>query len=197
MKKTALFLIITAICMMAIGDALARGPRPGGRSGMHRPPQVNRPNFQPGTRSFNPNFQPGTRSFNPNFQPGINPQSRNLPGNWPNYAAGKHYPHHPYPHHHPHYPGWRPRWWAVPVAWGVGTAWWNWNTSGYSYYNPYAGYIEDQGYDYTDPVYANDEETASQDTSTGTTGTTTNEAGLEYFQEARTAFKQEDYQTAL
>lgn len=133
----------------------------------------------------------------------------NLPPiNRPGYGARGRYAKRPYHHHRRHYPGWRPGWWTIPVAWGMGNAWWNWNTPDtYVYYNPYAVYVQDPVYDYSDPIYLNtDEGLAGQQESLSSTqsGATTEEvdsattqAAMEFFEKARESFKDNNYQDAL
>ena len=121
---------------------------------------------------------------------------------------GPRYAHHPYHYHHrPYYLGWRPGWWTVPVAWGLGAAWWDWNTPDYAYYNPYAVYVDGGTYNYSNPVYVytdeelNGEGSAPSSTTSGITtqetDTTTGQAAMQSFQKARNAFKKAEYKDAL
>ena len=229
MKKTTLFMIIVSIVAMATSDALSQ--RGGGRGGggpraANGGVRMNRP--MPGHSIQAPMNQTRSMRLQPS-QANVKNTIRERPGTlpsqikekWPNYKEGakfaQKYPNHPpyhppYHHHHRYYHGWQPGWWTLPVAWGIGATWWDWNTPDtYVYYNPYVTYVADPVYNYAVPVYTYSGDTAvNQDKplpateGSPATEATQNEpttaeeqSAMQYFETARNAFKDANYTKAL
>ena len=217
MKKIALLLIVIAISAMLASDTMAqrRRVRAGIRYGVG--PGYRTPGYRYGYRySYGPYYDPGYRyrygpyqRYDYRYEPGPDYRYGYRYGYGPGFRYGAWYPYH---HHRRFYYGWNPSWWSVPGAWALNSRWWRWNTPDtYAYYNPYADYLQDSFYDYNAPVclYRSETTDSTDDSLSSTEGGVSTQVdqsataspaeqeAMQFFQKARTAFKNGDYSTAM